>query len=462
VDYSQYSIAYDAQAIANNTTYTRFIDAAGNLLDRPVQYTHNYDKYTKTSNEFRISSPSDYRFKATAGLFYQRQTDDIRAEFDVPNLPVFYEVTGQKDVLYLSQMDRTDRDYAVFGDGTISITDKLSLTAGIREFWVNNTLYGFFGFNDDGYSGTGEALCVKAGIPIVTTPGVYTGGNRPCVNTDKKVVEHGETHKVNLQYQFNPDLMAYATLSTGFRPGGNNRRPEALSFNADTLTNYELGWKTTWLDRSLRWNGAVFYEKWKDAQTSVQGQFGITAIVNAGDAKVEGIESELSWAADEHLTLSASVTGLLKAEITTVFCGPTPTGLAQHSCPVADVDAFPGTQLPVTPKIKGTGTARYAFNVGDYKSFAQASVFHQSSTTYSLEATRFYAGDTPSFTTVDFSAGTGLKNWHVEVFVQNAFDERGQLGRNSECNDGVHYCLTNSHIYPIKPMEYGIKFGQKF
>ena len=103
------------------------------------------------------------------------------------------------------------------------------------------------------------------------------------------------------------------------------------------------------------------------------------------------------------------------------------------------------------------------FNVGDYKSFAQASIFHQSSTTYSLEATRFYAGDTPSFTTVDFSAGTGLNNWHVELYVQNAFDERGQLGRNSECNDSAyHYCLLNAHIYPIKPQEFGIKFGQKF
>src|ERR1700692_2204991 len=98
-----------------------------------------------------------------AGLFYQRQTDDIRAEFDLPNLPVFYEVTGQKDVYYLSQQDRTDRDYAVFGDVTFDITNQLKMSAGIREFWVNNTLYGFFGFNNDGYSGTGEALCLSEG-----------------------------------------------------------------------------------------------------------------------------------------------------------------------------------------------------------------------------------------------------------------------------------------------------------
>jgi outer membrane receptor protein involved in Fe transport len=116
----------------------------------------------------------------------------------------------------------------------------------------------------------------------------------------------------------------------------------------------------------------------------------------------------------------------------------------------------------VTPKVKVNGTARYAFAVGDFKSFAQATVFHQSSTTYSLEATRFFAGDTPPFTTVDLSAGTGLNNWHLEAYIENAFDKRGQLGRNSECNDGVHYCLLNAHIYPIKPMQFGVKFGQKF
>jgi len=114
----------------------------------------------------------------------------------------------------------------------------------------------------------------------------------------------------------------------------------------------------------------------------------------------------------------------------------------------------------VTPKLKFNGTARYAFDVGEYKSFAQATVFHQSSTTYSLEATRFYAGDTPSFTTFDFSAGTGLNNWHLEAYIENAFDKLGQLGRNSECNDGVHYCLTHAHIYPIKPMQFGVKFGR--
>jgi iron complex outermembrane recepter protein len=464
VDYSQYSIAYDAQAIANSYAYTRFIDSSGHLLDRPVQYTANTDKYTKMSHELRVSSPAEYRLRGTAGLFYQRQTDLIRAEFDVPNLPVFYEVPGQRNVYYLSEQPRADRDYAAFGETSFDITDQLKLNAGIRKFWVNNTLTGFFGFNDDGYSQSGEALCLKQGNPILTTPGVYTGGPLPCVNTNKKVVENGETHRINLQYQINPALMVYGTWSTGFRPGGNNRLPTAGSYAADTLANFELGWKTSWLDRRLRFNGAVFYEKWKGVQAAVQGLSGITSIVNAGNAKVEGLESELEWAVDDHLTLSFAGTGLLRLETTSVFCRPSDLGVPQPSCPTpASVDAEPGTQLPVTPKVKLDATARYAFDTGPYRNFVQMSLDHQSSTTYSLESTRYFAGDTPSFTTVDFSAGTGLNNWHIEAFVENAFDKRGELGRNSECNDLVaHYCLLNAHVYPVKPLQYGIKFGQKF
>ena len=466
VDYSQYSIAYDAQAFHTPTggqyAYTRFIDASGHLLDRPVQYTKNTDKYEKVSHEFRVNSPADYRLRGTAGLFYQRQSDDIRAEFDIPDLPVFYQVTGQQNVFYLSQMTRTDRDYAAFGELTFDLMDQLKVVGGIREFWVNNTLDGFFGFNNNGFSGSGEAICVAEGNPIVTTPGVYTGGPQPCNNVNKKVVEHGETHKVSLQYQITPADMAYFTWSTGFRPGGNNRQPAAGSYGADTLTNFELGWKTDWFNHTLRANGAVFYEKWFNVQAAVQGANGITSIQNAGNARVEGLESELEWAATEHLVLSGAVTGLLRMETTTVFCKPALDGAAQPNCDDG-IDAYPGTQLPGTPKVKANGTGRYNFDVGGYKSYVQGSVNHQSSTTYSLEATSIYAGNTRSFTTFDLSAGTGMNNWHLEAYVDNLFDKRGELGKNSECNDlSFHYCLLNAHIYPTKPEQFGVKFGQKF
>ena len=165
--------------------------------------------------------------------------------------------------------------------------------------------------------------------------------------------------------------MAYFTWSTGFRPGGDNRLPTASAYSADTLTNFELGWKTDWFEHRLRANGAVFYEKWFDVQTAVQGQYGITSIVNAGNARVEGLESALEWAATEHLVFSGCGYGPLRMETTSVFCAPTQLGVEQKTCTAALVDAYPGTQLPGTPKVKTNGTGRYTFDVGSYKSYVQ-------------------------------------------------------------------------------------------
>jgi outer membrane receptor protein involved in Fe transport len=462
VDYSQYSIAYDAQSIGNSYAYTRFIDSTGHLLDRPVQYTNNHDHYTKFSNELRVSTPADYRLRAIFGAWYQKQTDEIRAEFNVPNLPVFYQVTGQQNVYYLSQMPRADRDKALFTDLTFDVTEKLKLIGGIRFYWVDNTLNGFFGFNDNGYSSHGEALCLSLGNPILTIAGNYNSGKLPCVNTDKRVTENGETHRISLQYQFDPDIMMYGTYSTGFRPGGNNRLPTALPFVADTLTNFEIGWKTTWAHK-LRFNGALFYDKWKNAQTSVQGQYGITSIVNAADAKSTGVEAELNWQATEHLNISAAGTVLFRNETTTLFCQPDQkTGVIPPTCdPSAGNPA--GTQMPGVPRNKANATARYQFEMAGFNSFVQGSVVYQSGTTYALENTRLIVPETPAFGTFDLSAGLGRNSWTLSAYINNVFDKRGQLGRNSECNDTLyHYCLNNTHILPAAPMQFGLQFGQRF
>jgi outer membrane receptor protein involved in Fe transport len=360
-------------------------------------------------------------------------------------------------------MPRADRDKAVFTDLTFDATDKLKLIGGFRYYWVDNTLYGFFGFNNNGYSSHGEALCLAEGNPILTIPGNYNSGKLPCVNTDKRVTENGDTYRLSLQYQFDPEAMVYGTWSTGFRPGGNNRLPSAAPYVADTLTNFEIGWKTTWAQK-LRFNGALFYEKWKNAQTAVQGQYGITSIVNAGDAKSTGLEAELNWQATEHLNLSAAGTVLFKDETTTVFCQPDrTTGLVPATCSGTGVGSPVGTQMPGIPKNKANVTARYQFEMGGFNSFVQGSFAYQSGTTYSLEDTRLIVPETKAFGTFNLSAGIGQNSWTLQAYINNLFDERGQLGRNSECNDSFyHYCLNNTHVLPTAPMQFGLQFGQRF
>jgi len=456
IDYTGYTIGYDQSTTYGYTAfYTGGYGTGGPLGNQdPTQYTDNYDTYTKLTNEVRFSSPSDQRFRWLVGGFEQHQTDDIRVEFRIDGLPAFYQVTGQGDVYYLSQQDRIDRDKAVFGDVTYDFTDKLKMSAGMRYFWVDNTLFGFFGFNGDGFSSHGELACFAPSSNAT---------NRPCINTDKRVTDSGETHRVNLTYQIDPDAMVYATYSTGYRPGGNNRITQIVPYKPDKLTNYELGWKTSWAQNRVRFNGAVFYEDWSEIQLGIQGVNGITSILNVGNAAVKGIEGELSWLAIEGLTLSLSGT-YVDAKTTDAFCEANKqTGQVTNSCDPSALVAPSGTQLPVTPKVKGNLTARYTFKAGDFDSFVQAALFHQSSSTFGLEAIHnLHVGDTPGFSTLDLSAGISRNHWNLQAFVQNVTDERGELGRFSQCNDFAFYCNDHARVYPIKPQFFGIKFGQSF
>jgi len=103
--------------------------------------------------------------------------------------------------------------------------------------------------------------------------------------------------------------MFYGTWSTGYRPGGINRRGTLPPYGSDFLTNYELGWKTMWFDRSLRWNGAVYLERWDDFQFSILGANGLTEIKNAAQARIRGLETDVVWRPTEGLTLSAAPPG---------------------------------------------------------------------------------------------------------------------------------------------------------
>jgi len=117
--------------------------------------------------------------------------------------------------------------------------------------------------------------------------------------------------------------------------------------------------------------------------------------------------------------------------------------------------------LPVTPQLKFNATLRYKFNVGDFQSFAQAAVVHQSSNVPTIEGTKnITIGTIPGYTSADFSVGTGMGNWHLEAYIENAFDSHGELGRVSEC--GTDLCDSNYRSYLVRPVNYGIKFGQKF
>jgi len=453
-DYTDYSLFYDQNSGAGQY----FKDNAGKLIN-PAQYIKGRDHYTKISNELRVTSPKEDRFRFTAGAFLQRQVHDILQDYVIDNggdpLATSLSVAGWPGTVWLTDEQRVDRDAAVFGEMAFDITSQLTATAGIRHYTYDNTLYGFYGF------GSGFAYGADEGV-LTCFPGSQPFRGAPCVDLNGKSEDSGNSPKVNLTYKFDPDHLIYATWSKGFRPGGVNRNGGGTlpPYLPDYLTNYELGWKTTWDHHRLRFNGAFFVEDWKNFQFSYLGANALTIIDNAGQARIKGVETDLEFAATEGLTLSGGFS-VIDSKLTQEFCkGEDPSMCGQ---PGYEEYAPAGTQLPTTPKFKGDVTARYSFAMpGGYTGNLQASEVYVGPRWADLRlVAREALGEMPSYAITDFTASIEKGGLTTQLYLNNAFDNRGILSRYAECD--IQECGQISvYDLPVPPRTIGLKFSQRF
>ncbi|MDX2277225.1 MAG: TonB-dependent receptor [Hyphomonadaceae bacterium] len=444
VDYSYYSVAYDS---FDGSNYTYFPDGSGGYLD-PTQNANFTDDYTKETHELRVNSPAELPVRVTAGLFYQRQTDYDQADYFIPGLAsvpadpqsALSVIPGLGDDVFARRLEREDVDKAMFGEVSVDILPTLTLTGGVRFFQAENSLTGFSGFAS------------AAADPLTCLP--TSSSDRPCDNVFKSFEEDGETYKLSLSLDVTDDIMLYGTYANGYRPGGANRRAEIPPYTSDTIDNWEVGWKSTLFDNTLRFNGAVFYQIWSDLQFGLAppDYQGVTFIFNAGGADITGIETDFSWVLGD-LTLSGSAS-YINAELTEDFCNYDSSGLPTDCAPY-------GTQLPVQPPFKGTLTARYDFTVGSWDAWFQGTVLNQSGTrTFLLDSDYANVGRTEAFTTLDLSTGLEFDNSTLEFFVNNVTDERGILSRNTSC--ATYLCGPVARSYPTQPQLMGVRFSQDF
>jgi iron complex outermembrane recepter protein len=437
-DYSDYSYFYDV--VGGSGAY--WYDSSGTPLPNPSQYINGKDGYKKQSHEFRFSSPQDHPFRVVAGLFFQKQEHEIFQRYKIDGLDPAISVPLWPNTIWLTNQKRIDRDQALFAEMTYDITSKISALAGVRVYKYKNSLKGFFGYGAGYSSNYGEALCFS--------PEQFKGS--PCVNLDDEVDKSGAVPKFTFTYRFDNDRLMYATVSKGFRPGGINRNGTVPPFKPDFLTNYEVGWKSTWFDGRLRFNGAVFVEQWKDIQFSFlpPSGSGLTVVKNAGDGKIKGIEADFQWAASRAVTLGGGLS-IINAKLSTDYI----------PYPADPPTAFSGTTLPVSPKFKANLTGRYAFKLGGFDAHAQAAVVHQGQSWADLQdSDRSALGPQHAYTTVDLSTGIEKGSYSVQLYVNNATDERGETFKFAQCATDV--CGANPYIVPNRPRAIGIKFGQKF
>jgi iron complex outermembrane recepter protein len=393
-------------------------------------------------------------------------------------------VNGHPGTLWLTDQNRIDKDYAAFGEAAYDITHTLTLTGGLRYYKYDNSLLGFFGFGRDpngppynaaGSSRTGVAGCYTTDGSIVrdgTGAAVLAaaGGYGPCTNLavfengklkPKSTKDDGIIHRLNLTWKFAQDKMVYATWSRGFRPGGINRRADLQPYAADFLTNYEVGFKTSWANHTVRWNGAFFWQDWKNFQYSFLGQNSFTEIHNGPNARIKGIETDFTLIPTRGLTITTTAAytdGKLRANLCAI---DDPTFTCADTGNGNSIVAPKGTSLPVAPKYKLNTLTRYEFAVGEgMKAHLQGAITFQSKASSAL---RLGAVDDPvptlrSFALVDLATGLEWKQMTAEIFATNVFDVKADISTFQECGS----CSYTNYFVIQPPRTIGARLGYKF
>ncbi len=238
-----------------------------------------------TSNE-PIASFADWIF----GVWYENKDDlylvdtlDVVEDGDSATLfNAFTFVNGDIG----ENWDRTfdSNELAFYGEVGLNFTEDLKLTVGYR------------------YS------TVETNRETITADGFFDVliGRDGALGVDPYTKEKVHTFKFNLEYQATDDVLVYALASSGYRAGGFNVGAFPFvppsTYDSDTLWNYELGAKTSWLDGRLTLNAIGYQIDWNDIQLSVSNPpYYVTVLANAGKARIRGLELESNYYFDSNL-----------------------------------------------------------------------------------------------------------------------------------------------------------------
>jgi len=281
---------------------------------------------TQLSQEFQASGSAS-RLQWVAGLYYLQertrdQTNLATAQGLFQALSQFSDPAGPLYPLYLARyaldfnLDydnrQTTKDYAGYINGDFAFNDRLSLQAGLR-YTDETKEFSQFVQNDAGKTIflpvdpiTGAVDTSNTSVPSKACSGLQDEGRYFTCSTSSKEF----SPRVSLNLQWSENVFEYLQWSRGFRSGGINGRPTALSliqdYKPEHLTSTELGMKTMLADRRVRFNTALFYDKYSDIQVLLTE--GTTIVVqNAAKATVYGLESDVEAAVTAHWSLQGSL-----------------------------------------------------------------------------------------------------------------------------------------------------------
>jgi outer membrane receptor protein involved in Fe transport len=341
--------------------------------------------------------------------------------------------------------ERWTTSYAGFGEVTWKATDKLTAVAGIRYFT--------------------ESL---QGVQIQTHP----FGGFPATDTNLVPVDDPDqtfnrfTWKGNLSYKFNDALLAYGTVSTGFRSGGLNAvsepfEPIPAAYKPDSLINFEVGAKGRLLEGLFDYQADVYFIRWNNIQ--VQETTGDAAFVfqgNAGEAKIKGLELELTAHPMQYLTasLAGSWQEAYLADGASVFQYDHNDTLGRTGDAIPNVPRFQANfgvnyTRPVVNGWEGMVAADLNFRGRENSYFASARL----TPILPVEVLPpIYENIQLSpYTLLNLRVGAIKDEWSVTAFARNLTNKRAQISAINTSQDP-------DALLTVQPRTIGLKVTRKF
>jgi iron complex outermembrane recepter protein len=338
-----------------------------------------------TSQELRLLSPQESRASWVLGVY------TYRAETNRTVVNNTFNFAGRERVVQDAKLE----SYAVYGDITYPVTERLNLIAGVR-YTKDDKDYHIVNLGPQGFQT------------------VFPLNARASASFD------AVTWRLGADYRIAPDHMVYGMISRGFKSGGFQDAPSSFEaavtpFNPEYATQYELGLKQQFFDRALTWNNSIYLIDYTDLQT---GQtVGLSKLTNnAGAATVKGYETSFFWriGAGFDLGINYAYTDAKFDDFQTVDDNNNPVNLA-------------GKRLSRTPRNKLTVSPSYTLDLANGGELRATAEYRYESLIYDDNSNQPPEIREPS-EFVDANAGYTSPDgsWTFSVWGKNLTDERSR------------------------------------
>ena len=381
----------------------------------------------KFSQDLRIASATGRRIDWRLGAFYTHESStDRQADYAFDN--AYRPIAQFAPVFGYVLSPSTFNEWAVYGELTFRITGRLDLTTAARR-----------SHND------------QAGLTIVggaTAPSGFVALGTGFFESSL-ARQHADTATpwmAALGYHAAPDVMLYGRIATGYEPGLSNAGIVGAppTVKAESLTSYEAGLKSEFLNRRFLLNVSAFYIAWSDVQVDVYVPGFFT--VDGGNATTRGVELATAYS-----TANGFRIGLNAARAQSVTTAVSTTSPFLSGYPFA---AVPTWTFAVTADYDHALSSTWHAHVGSaWRWFDH--VWGQPVTSGGPNYVQ------PAYSVLDLNAAISNGKLKLKTFVRNITDKRAYQGSYMIFNTANATAVQIDYAL-VQPRTVGVGFDYAF